>query len=72
MDILISFSNNFGFLQPASVPPISKLGPDALLEPMALDDFIESLGKKKLAIKTLLLDQVKISTNFSVIYFHKA
>lgn len=46
------------FLQPASVPPISKLGPDALLEPMALDEFIESLKKKKLAIKTLLLDQV--------------
>ncbi|XP_023523305.1 formamidopyrimidine-DNA glycosylase isoform X2 [Cucurbita pepo subsp. pepo] len=46
---------------PASVPPISKLGPDALLEPMALDDFIESLGKKKLAIKTLLLDQSYIS-----------
>ncbi|XP_022949541.1 formamidopyrimidine-DNA glycosylase isoform X1 [Cucurbita moschata] len=46
---------------PASVPPISKLGPDALLEPMALDDFVESLGKKKLAIKTLLLDQSYIS-----------
>ncbi|XP_038877205.1 formamidopyrimidine-DNA glycosylase isoform X4 [Benincasa hispida] len=46
---------------PASVPPISKLGPDALLEPMALDDFIESMGKKKLAIKTLLLDQSYIS-----------
>lgn len=44
------------------MPPISKLGPDALLEPMKLDVFIESLGKKKLAIKTLLLDQVKIST----------
>ncbi|XP_011652995.1 formamidopyrimidine-DNA glycosylase isoform X2 [Cucumis sativus] len=46
---------------PASVPPISKLGPDALLEPMALDEFIESLKKKKLAIKTLLLDQSYIS-----------
>ncbi|TYK29600.1 formamidopyrimidine-DNA glycosylase isoform X1 [Cucumis melo var. makuwa] len=46
---------------PASVPPISKLGPDALLEPMALDEFIESLEKKKLAIKTLLLDQSYIS-----------
>ncbi|XP_022153475.1 formamidopyrimidine-DNA glycosylase isoform X2 [Momordica charantia] len=45
---------------PPSVPPISKLGPDALLEPMKLDVFIESLGKKKLAIKTLLLDQVKM------------
>ncbi|CAK9324545.1 unnamed protein product [Citrullus colocynthis] len=46
---------------PASVPPISKLGPDALLEPMALDEFIESMGKKKLPIKTLLLDQSYIS-----------
>ncbi|XP_022153477.1 formamidopyrimidine-DNA glycosylase isoform X4 [Momordica charantia] len=46
---------------PPSVPPISKLGPDALLEPMKLDVFIESLGKKKLAIKTLLLDQSYIS-----------
>uniref|UniRef100_A0A9I9DGC4 Formamidopyrimidine-DNA glycosylase catalytic domain-containing protein n=1 Tax=Cucumis melo TaxID=3656 RepID=A0A9I9DGC4_CUCME len=49
------------FVEPASVPPISKLGPDALLEPMALDEFIESLEKKKLAIKTLLLDQSYIS-----------
>ena len=58
------------FLQPASVPPISKLGPDALLEPMALDEFIESLEKKKLAIKTLLLDQVKLPTPLSVVYVH--
>lgn len=58
------------FLQPASVPPISKLGPDALLEPMALDEFIESMGKKKLAIKTLLLNQVKLSTLLSVLYVH--
>ncbi|KAL5575769.1 hypothetical protein UlMin_017468 [Ulmus minor] len=42
---------------PASMPPISELGPDALLEPMTLDQFVASLTKKKLAIKTLLLDQ---------------
>ncbi|XP_030457660.1 formamidopyrimidine-DNA glycosylase isoform X1 [Syzygium oleosum] len=42
---------------PTSVPPISELGPDALLEPMTIDEFTESLRKKKIAIKTLLLDQ---------------
>ncbi|XP_068641130.1 formamidopyrimidine-DNA glycosylase isoform X2 [Aristolochia californica] len=42
---------------PKSAPPISELGPDALLEPMHVLEFVESLGKKKLAIKTLLLDQ---------------
>ncbi|KAF9587336.1 hypothetical protein IFM89_001326 [Coptis chinensis] len=46
------------FLQPASVPPISELGPDALLEPMTIDVLVQSLSKKKVAIKTLLLDQV--------------
>ncbi|XP_058004816.1 formamidopyrimidine-DNA glycosylase isoform X3 [Hevea brasiliensis] len=46
---------------PASVPPISELGPDALLEPMAVDEFYESLHKKKIAIKALLLDQSFIS-----------
>ncbi|PON90064.1 Formamidopyrimidine-DNA glycosylase [Trema orientale] len=46
---------------PASVPPISELGPDALLEPMTLDDFVASLSKKKIAIKALLLDQSYIS-----------
>ncbi|KAH7564998.1 hypothetical protein JRO89_XS09G0102000 [Xanthoceras sorbifolium] len=45
---------------PASVPPISELGPDALLEPMTVDEFTESLSKRKIAIKALLLDQVKI------------
>lgn len=44
-------------LQPTSVPPVSELGPDALLEPMTIDEFTESLTKKKIAIKTLLLDQ---------------
>ncbi|KAF5194826.1 Formamidopyrimidine-dna glycosylase [Thalictrum thalictroides] len=42
---------------PASVPPISGLGPDALLEPMAIDEFAGSLSKRKIAIKALLLDQ---------------
>ncbi|VVA19852.1 PREDICTED: formamidopyrimidine-DNA [Prunus dulcis] len=46
---------------PASVPPISELGPDALLEPMTGDELFESLSKKKIAIKTLLLDQSYIS-----------
>ncbi|CAN6449857.1 unnamed protein product [Victoria cruziana] len=46
---------------PASVPPISQLGPDALLEPMSLDEFADSLNKKKIAIKALLLDQAYIA-----------
>ncbi|KAL0342127.1 UNVERIFIED_CONTAM: Formamidopyrimidine-DNA glycosylase [Sesamum calycinum] len=47
---------------PASVPPISELGPDALLEPMTVDGFYNSLTKKKIGIKALLLDQVFIET----------
>lgn len=46
---------------PASVPPISALGPDALLEPMNEVEFFNSLRKKKMAIKPLLLDQSFIS-----------
>ncbi|CAL1378075.1 unnamed protein product [Linum trigynum] len=46
---------------PACVPPISELGPDALLEPMTVDELHKSLSKKKVAIKALLLDQVFIS-----------
>ncbi|KAJ8501316.1 hypothetical protein OPV22_011868 [Ensete ventricosum] len=46
---------------PESVPPISELGPDALLELMPVGDFVESLSKKKTAIKALLLDQSYIS-----------
>ncbi|XP_062089901.1 formamidopyrimidine-DNA glycosylase isoform X2 [Humulus lupulus] len=46
---------------PASVPPISELGPDALLEPMTDDEFVASLSKKKIAIKALLLKQSYIS-----------
>ncbi|KAG6782059.1 hypothetical protein POTOM_011447 [Populus tomentosa] len=42
---------------PASKPPISELGPDALLEPMTVDELHGSLSKKKIAIKALLLDQ---------------
>ncbi|KAF4399788.1 hypothetical protein G4B88_022871 [Cannabis sativa] len=46
---------------PASVPPISELGPDALLEPMTDDELVASLSKKKkVAIKALLLTQVSI------------
>ncbi|KAK3020492.1 hypothetical protein RJ639_045742 [Escallonia herrerae] len=44
---------------PASVPPISELGPDALLEPMTIDEFVNSLSKKKIGIKALLLDQTE-------------
>lgn len=40
------------------MPPISELGPDALSEPMTLEEFTESLRKKKTEIKALLLDQV--------------
>ncbi|XP_042389447.1 formamidopyrimidine-DNA glycosylase-like isoform X4 [Zingiber officinale] len=46
---------------PQSVPPISELGPDALLELVPVDEFVESLSKKKIAIKALLLDQGFIS-----------
>ncbi|KAM7480322.1 hypothetical protein LguiA_028535 [Lonicera macranthoides] len=46
---------------PASVPPISELGPDALLEPMSVDEFVNSLSKKKVGIKAILLDQSYIS-----------
>lgn len=46
---------------PAAVLPISDLGPDALLEPMTVDGFAESLSKKKIAIKALLLDQSYIA-----------
>ena len=40
------------------MPPISELGPDALFDPMTLDEFTERLHKKKTEIKALLLDQV--------------
>ncbi|KAG4125180.1 hypothetical protein ERO13_D10G082500v2 [Gossypium hirsutum] len=46
---------------PTSVPPISELGPDALFEPMTINEFTDSLSKKKIGIKALLLDQSYIS-----------
>ncbi|XP_024006000.1 formamidopyrimidine-DNA glycosylase isoform X2 [Eutrema salsugineum] len=46
---------------PASVRPISELGPDALLEPLTIDELAKSLAKKKITIKPLLLDQGFIS-----------
>ncbi|XP_050919198.1 formamidopyrimidine-DNA glycosylase-like [Lathyrus oleraceus] len=46
---------------PTSVPPISELGPDALFEPMTLDEFTGRLHKKKTEIKALLLYQSYIS-----------
>jgi formamidopyrimidine-DNA glycosylase len=42
---------------PEVVPPISELGPDALLELFPEEDLINRLSKKKIAIKGLLLDQ---------------
>ncbi|PPS17737.1 hypothetical protein GOBAR_AA02836 [Gossypium barbadense] len=45
---------------PTSVPPISELGPDALFEPMTINEFTDSLSKKKIGIKALLLDQARI------------
>lgn len=55
----------FVLLQPVSVRPISELGPDALLEPMTVDEFAKSLAKKKITIKPLLLDQVWSLFHFS-------
>ncbi|KAG8481761.1 hypothetical protein CXB51_026435 [Gossypium anomalum] len=49
------------FVEPTSVPPISELGPDALFEPMTINEFTDSLSKKKIGIKALLLDQSYIS-----------
>ncbi|KAF3329559.1 formamidopyrimidine-DNA glycosylase-like isoform X1 [Carex littledalei] len=46
---------------PESMPPISELGPDALFEPIQLNNFIDSLSQKKTGIKALLLDQCFIS-----------
>ncbi|XP_078171670.1 MUTM homolog-1 isoform X3 [Carex rostrata] len=46
---------------PEAMPPISELGPDALTEPMKVDEFANALRKKKAPIKALLLDQSFIS-----------
>ena len=51
------------------MPPISELGPDALLEPMSADEFVASLSKKKIAIKALLLDQVSRIFPFTTISY---
>jgi formamidopyrimidine-DNA glycosylase len=67
------FAINFFFsIQPTSVPPISELGPDALFEPMTLEEFTKSLHKKKTEIKALLLDQVLSAYlyHFPKIIFH--
>lgn len=42
---------------PEVVPPISELGPDALLALMPEEDLVNGLSKKKITIKALLLDQ---------------
>ncbi|CAM0908855.1 unnamed protein product [Alopecurus aequalis] len=49
------------FDDPETIPPISELGPDALFEPMSVDNFVESLSRKKIGIKALLLDQSFVS-----------
>nr|CAB3470969.1 unnamed protein product [Digitaria exilis] len=49
------------FEDPETVPPISELGPDALFAPMSVESFLDSLGRKKIGIKALLLDQSFIS-----------
>ncbi|KAG5397159.1 hypothetical protein IGI04_018973 [Brassica rapa subsp. trilocularis] len=60
LDLVVAYWM-FVLLQPVSVRPISELGPDALLEPMTVDEFAKSLAKKKITIKPLLLDQGFIS-----------
>jgi formamidopyrimidine-DNA glycosylase len=45
-------------LQPEKVPPISELGPDALLQLPSAADLILLFKAKKGSIKALLLDQV--------------
>ncbi|KAG0523219.1 hypothetical protein BDA96_07G105000 [Sorghum bicolor] len=45
---------------PEAAPPISELGPDALFEPIKLDEFVKTLSQKKGPIKALLLDQARI------------
>ncbi|KAK9109922.1 hypothetical protein Sjap_017982 [Stephania japonica] len=51
-----------GLSLPAVVPPISELGPDALTEPMTLNVFVESLSKKKIAIKALHCKKIEFIT----------
>ncbi|KAK9821543.1 hypothetical protein WJX74_009796 [Apatococcus lobatus] len=42
---------------PTSVPPISELGFDPLLELPSLDDFVALMAKQRRALKALILDQ---------------
>ncbi|KAK4355226.1 hypothetical protein RND71_024197 [Anisodus tanguticus] len=49
----ISFTDKRRFakvrsLENVSVPPIYELGPNALLEPMTVDEFYKELSKKKI------------------------
>ncbi|KAF3670960.1 Formamidopyrimidine-DNA glycosylase [Capsicum annuum] len=53
---------------PVSGPPISELGPDALLEPMTADEFSKALSKKKIGIKALLLDQVSVGSSKNSVF----
>ncbi|KAJ7962826.1 Formamidopyrimidine-DNA glycosylase [Quillaja saponaria] len=46
-----------GLLNQHWCPQYLNSGPDALLEPMTVDEFTESLSKRKIAVKALLLDQ---------------
>ena len=46
---------------PAGTPPISDLGPDALLAPPSVEELRAMLGKRKQAIKAVLLNQQFIS-----------
>ncbi|KAL8260874.1 hypothetical protein R6Q59_024923 [Mikania micrantha] len=63
----LSFTDKIRFARvrllenPAIVPPISELGPDALLEAMTEDEFFKALSKRKMSIKALLLNQSFIS-----------
>ncbi|XP_020692542.1 formamidopyrimidine-DNA glycosylase isoform X3 [Dendrobium catenatum] len=45
---------------PEAVPPISELGPDALLEPLQIEELVNALRKRNTAIKALLLNQARI------------
>ncbi|KAL0904771.1 hypothetical protein M5K25_026921 [Dendrobium thyrsiflorum] len=46
---------------PEAVPPISELGPDALLEPLQIEELLNALRKRNTAIKALLLNQSFVS-----------
>ena len=50
-------------------PPISELGPDALLELITEDELFKALRKKKNGIQTLLLDQVSVHILMNYYYY---